>query len=294
MKINLECTHCKNHFTRIVYPSTKIGKKVYCSVECKRRDKTSFVSEWSPERRESFSVKMSGSNNPNFGNKWDDEQKSAASASKKQQFLDKPEYAKAVGSANRGKTFSPEKVSAMHSGRDRASYSHPHTPETKALIGAKSSAKWTSDFKDAFYQTMVKLGHWTPRESQNPYKIYYKASNWVCSMVEFFSTEEREMLLVHGFYNKTNTVGFVRDHIVPRKTGFEFGIPPELLRHPANLQFISHAQNISKGFRDRRLTAVEKRATINLLIQRIESFSQPWHEQTQCLTLIQERRLSDA
>lgn len=50
----------------------------------------------------------------------------------------------------------------------------------------------------------------------------------------------------------------------------------------------------ARFFGDLGLTAVEKRATINLLIQRIESFSQPWHEQTQCLTLIQERRLSDA
>jgi len=49
-------------------------------------------------------------------------------------------------------------------------------------------------------------------------------------------------------YNKdTNPDGVVRDHMVSRRYGYDNNIPPEIIGHPANCQFLSHRDNLSKG-----------------------------------------------
>ena len=78
-------------------------------------------------------------------------------------------------------------------------------------------------------------------------------------------------------------------HIVPRKIGFEFNLPPYILRHPANLQFISHAENIQKGFLDRRLTTEEKECIIESLLNRILTFEKSWREQDICIEYIKDK-----
>ena len=79
-----------------------------------------------------------------------------------------------------------------------------------------------------------------------------------------------------------------RDHIVPRKCGYEMGIPAFILRHPANLQFISHGQNIRKGFADRKLTINEKTVIIEEMFKRIVNYPD-WCEQAVCLEYLENR-----
>jgi hypothetical protein len=257
---------------------------------CKRLDKNSYKSEWTDERRNKHSEMMSGENNPNFGNRWSDEQRLSASVLKKQQFAEDQSYAFRCGKSNRGIKFSKDRIIAMHKNRTFESYSHPHSVETKQVIGQKSKEKWTTEFRQKFRKTMEDSGHWVPLDDIHPYKAYYKNADWTERMIDYFSEDEIKKLKSFGIYSSKNTAGFVRDHIVPRKIGYEFEIPAYIMRHPANLQFISHKENISKGFKDRKLTQSEKEYIIEILLEKIEKFSSSWKEQECCLIFIKERK----
>jgi len=56
-----------------------------------------------------------------------------------------------------------------------------------------------------------------------------------------------------------------RDHMLSVKEGFELGIDPKLLSHPANCELMVHNDNISKN----------KKSSITLeeLLERIENFN---------------------
>jgi hypothetical protein len=228
----------------------------------------------------------SGINNSNFGNKWTEEQKLAASILKKKQFAENPEYRHKAGASNRGVKFTEDRILAMHKNRDRASYVRVHSDETKKIIGQKSKEKFTPEFKEKFRHLMEERGQWIKLSDRDPYDTYYKESNWAGSMVEFFDTNSTHILKEFGIFSRNNPKGWVRDHIVPRMTGYEFLLPPQLLRHPANLQFISHSKNITKGFADRKLTKNKKAATIEQLKKRILEHTSGWKEHEWCVEYI--------
>ena len=284
----VQCQHCQKLFSKRIIPGTK---RHYCSKTCRMSDKNSYKSEWTDERRAAQSERNKGENNPNYGNTWSDELKQRASEIKKKQFAESAEYRYKAGASNRGKKFTADRIRAMHANRSSDSYRHPHSDETKKVIGKKSKEKWTEEFKQNHRNTMERLGHWIPIADQNPYKQYYKESNWIGSMIEFFNEDALANLKLHGIFSKINSKGFVRDHIVPRKVGYEFSLPPFIMRHPANLQFISHAENVKKGFADRRLTQNQKEAIISVLLNNIANFGKEWPEQEVCVKFIKERRL---
>lgn len=283
----VKCEHCHKAFTKRVFPETK---RHYCSNECRRSDKNSYKSEWCDERRKEYSLKFLGKNNPNFGNTWSDEQRENASNIKRQQFIDDPTYAYRAGSANRDVKFSDDRILAMHEHRTSDSHSHKHSDKSKKIIGQKSKEKFTEEFKQKFRKTMEERGHWVPLTEINPYKVYYRDADWIERMVDYYSDADMDCLNMFGFYSATNINGYVRDHILSRKTGYEFNLPAYILRHPCNLQFISHKENISKGFKDRALTYDEKIDLIEALLAKIENFKGSWKENELCLTFIKERR----
>lgn len=276
----IACENCKKKFKKRILPETK---RHYCSMSCKRADKNSYKSEWTPERRAQYSSMMSGENNPNYGNTWSNEQKKHLSEYKKKQYKENPDLAYSCGKSNRGVKFTEERISAMHKHRSRESYVRQHSEDTRKKIGKKSKEKWTLAYKEAHRQRMEKLGYWVPEHQRDPYKVYYKEANWIESMVDYFSDKELEMLNLHGIFSMYNPKGWVRDHIVPRKVGYEHGLPAEILRHPANLQFIPHNKNITKGFADRALTESEKDSSIQLLFKKIKNYSKEWKEQEKCI-----------
>ena len=284
---SVTCKNCGILFSKRIDPKTK---RHYCSKQCRMSDKDSYKSEWSDERRATQSEKFKGKNNPNFGNHWSEEQRAAGSFLKKKQFLENPEYRYKVGASNRGVKFSAERINRMHRHRSSDSYRRVHTEEVKSKIGKKSKEKWTDEFKLAHRKTMERLGHWVSEEKIPPYRKYYKDANWIENMVNYFNSASLKNLKEHGMFSRTNTKGYVRDHIVPRKLGYEYNLPPCILRHPANLQFISHSDNIIKGFNDRMLTSTEKECIINELLDRILKFDQVWKEQEICINFIKERR----
>lgn len=281
------CKTCGILFVKRINPDTK---QHYCSVSCRRADPSSYVSEWTPDRKAEQSARNSGINNPNFGNRWSLQQRVAQSVKKIKQYSEIEGYRSAVGASNRGKKFSVERIAKMHATRSTDSYRRVHSSSTRLKISKHSREKWTAEFKIRYRKTMESAGLWAPLAETDPYRIYARESNWKGSMVEFFNSAELEKLKSFGFFSKTNAGGYVRDHIVSRKIGFEYKLPPEILRHPANLQFISHSENISKGFKDRRLTTIEKERIINNLLDRILAFTKAWQDQENCVNFIYKRR----
>jgi len=227
-----------------------------------------------------------GANNPNFGNKWTDEQKLAGSFLKKKQFAESDEYRYKAGASNRGVKFSSERIKSMHTNRHPDSYKHYPSDEVKQMIGQKSKEKWTDEYRENHRLTMENLGYWVPLKDKDPYDIYYKTANWQGSMIDHFDNIAKEKLKEFGIFGKNNTRGWVRDHIVSRMIGYEFKLPDYIIRHPANLQFIPHSDNVSKGFLERRLTSNEKENIIHALLGKIKNYNIAWEEQEVCLEYI--------
>ena len=55
----------------------------------------------------------------------------------------------------------------------------------------------------------------------------------------------------YGWYSptnkKNNLEGVSRDHMLSVREGFELGIDPKLISHPANCRLMKHTDNISKN-----------------------------------------------
>ena len=261
------------------------NKCIICSTEFKTyRPKQKTCS------RTCMGKSVTGENNPNYNNAWTDEKRKKQSEKKKQDYKDNHLLAQECGKSNRGKKFDKDLIEKMHGHRTPESYSHPHTESAKEIIGKKSSAKWTESFKLSFRKLMEDNGHWVRLEDKEPYDLYYCESNWKESMINHLNEDLINVVNERGLFSSKNTKGWVRDHIVSRMVGYEFGIPSYIMRHPANLQLISHAENVSKGFSDRKLTESQKRVIIEELFNRILSYTKSWNEQEMCVKYIKELR----
>jgi hypothetical protein len=80
----------------------------------------------------------------------------------------------------------------------------------------------------------------------------------------------------YGWYKAKNRgdnlEGVSRDHIVSVKFGYENGIDPKILSHPANCQLLRHGNNVSKG--KRSLISYEQ------LLQKIIEWNTRYGERT--------------
>ena len=283
-KIKFECANCGKEKTRF-YGNDVVPKIMCCSLECANIKKKEY--KFSEKRKKKYYEMFVGEKNPNFGNSWSDEQKKVASEKRIEMFENDPDYRYACGKTNRGKKLKKETIEKMHN-PERVYSSVNHTEETKRIIGEKSKEKWTEEYKKEHRKRLEDLGFWIKKEDKSEFDLYYKESNWLESMLNFLDESETENLKKFGIFNSDNTKGYVRDHIVSRKEGFLFNIPPQIIRHPCNMQFISHFDNISKGFKDRGLTDLEISDKIKNLIQKIYKFDKDWIEQELCLNLIKE------
>ena len=216
------CTVCKKEFT------TYKQKQQSCSQKCN-------------------GIRTKGENNPNLGNTWTREQKQKQSKLIKSKVDN--DYREKAGSANRGKKFSSERIVKMHEMRSRESYSHPHTEETKRIIGLKSKEKFKNlEYQNRMRSIMTERGYWISEKDKSDWELYRFESHWKKPMIEFLTEDEIKILNSEGMYhNIKNKKGYVRDHMFSKKSGFDLKVFPELLRHPANLQLLSHSENSKKA-----------------------------------------------
>jgi hypothetical protein len=83
------------------------------------------------------------------------------------------------------------------------------------------------------------------------YKYYRQACNFNFNLADFPNEFNFSLIEEHGWYSAkncgNNLNGVSRDHIVSVKFGYENGIDPKVLSHPANCQLLLHGSNVSKG-----------------------------------------------
>ena len=263
------CSNCGVEFER--YKSlVRNEKTICCSKNCSA---------------EQLKHTMKGINNPNFGNEWSKSQKNNQSIIVSK-AMDNDEIKYKVGSANRGKKFSKErcrKMSLAQKGVKKQKISE----ETKRKIGIASSKKFTKEFKENLRKKMEDGGYWIPLSRKTDWEIYKDLSNWKSRMFDFIEDENQLNLLEeNGVFNSwENRNGVVRDHMYSRKSGFENGVFPEILRHPANCQLLIQKENIKKKttkYRD------ADAITLETLFKNILNYQKKeWKEQELCVILIQ-------
>lgn len=264
--LKLKCPICQKYFNR--YASQAKSKTVCCSKKCYSVN---------------LKYSMLGKNNPNFNNKWSKKQKIKQSKLMQSKVTD--ELRHKYGTANRGKKFSPERIKACHAHRSSKSYSRPHSEQSKKIIGQKSKEKWTESYREKHRQTMESLGYWIPLKDKSDFEIYYREADWIERMFDLIDCKKQLRLLKKNgvFHNKNNVNGIVRDHMLSRKTGFNLGIFPQILRHPANCQILTSKDNIKK--KNHRYIDADH-LTIDELFDRILSYAGSWKEQELCKQLI--------
>lgn len=217
-----------------------------------------------------------------MGRKWTDEEKQRQRILVKER-MNSPEIRWKIGSANRGKKFSTERIKQMHGHRNSDSYSHQHSSEIKSIIGIKSKAKFTEDYKKRDRTRRESSGQWIPISQKSDWEIYTKTANWIERMFDIIA-DDKNLLQSLGVFNcATNRKGVVRDHVYSRKSGFLVGVFPELLRHPSNCQIITHSDNVAKKSK-RYVDANGK--SLEQLFEDIQNYNGKWREQNLCLESI--------
>lgn len=87
--------------------------------------------------------------------------------------------------------------------------------------------------------------------------IYYKKCSFAFDPYSLPNIPGYEKLLELGVYHPTdNPNGVCRDHIVSVSYGWRNNVPPEIISHPCNCQFITNAENIAKN--DKSLLTIEE------------------------------------
>jgi hypothetical protein len=264
MKIIVNCTNCHAEIER--WPSqVKNKKRYFCNKQCDSEFNT-------------------GENNPNFNNKWSSIKKEEQSKIIKSKVDN--EYREKAGTANRGKKFSKERINKMHGHRTKESYSRIPSQETRRKIGEKSKLKFTPEYNKKIRKKYEELGIWTPLELIEDKKIYFKSSNWIDRMFDLITDPVQLKLLEEKkvFHSKKNSKGIVRDHIFSRNTGFANKVFPEILRHPCNLQLLTHSENIKKK-KTRYLDS--DGMTLCELFFKIRNYEGKWKEHNLVLSLIE-------
>ena len=230
-----------------------------------------------------------GSGNPNFGKKWNNEQRKKASNRVINEMKDTIRRIKS-GKANRGKKFSQELIKKMHGNRLPSSYSHPHSEEGRKIIGKKSKAKFTLEFKKRMRELREANGTITKLHYLDSFLLYNNLSNWQKRMFDLTNIKGLEKLKEFGVYSTKNKKGVVRDHILSRRTGFENKVFPEILRHPCNCQILTHVEN-SKKQRGKNRTGDHQ--TLEELFNKICNYKEEWFEQEKCIELINKYKIGE-
>lgn len=244
-------------------------------------------------RNEYYKMKFSGANNPNFGHKWNEQQRKHASENTTRQMQNP--YYRYIANQPKTEEARQQKSRKISWGRKKFFEEHPEarksthqwTDEEKRSVGQKSKEKFTPEFNERYRQTMEQRGHWIPRDRKTDAQIYYKEANWIDRMFDFIQdTSQLDELKQRGVFNAyTNTKGVVRDHIYSRHSGFNNGVFPEILRHPCNCQILSHSKNVKK----RGCRYIDRDdQTLEQLFDKILHYNGNWKEQEICIQRIQE------
>lgn len=268
MSILVNCSNCGAEIYK--FPSLiKKSRNLFCGNKC---------------RIEHSKGKGIGKDNPNFGKKWDAERKKRQSEIIKSKVDDT--YRKKCSSGMLGKKVSDEsKIKRKETRLGKYGKFNPDiflSEEARRKIGEKSSSKFTEDFKEKMYRTMVERGYWIDKKNKEPYFFYRDLSNWNCNVL-IYKVKGSDLINEIGFYSTENRNGLVRDHRYCRRDGFDNLVFPEILRHPFNCELISHPDNIRK---QQSKNIESSSISLSDLLNGIKEYHFEYHEQDLCLERI--------
>jgi hypothetical protein len=89
------------------------------------------------------------------------------------------------------------------------------------------------------------------RKNMDEFLIYKQDTLFKFNLNDFPDEFDFGLIEKHGWYkpsNKGNNIsGVSRDHMLSVRDGFDLGIDPKLISHPANCRLMIHSENISKN-----------------------------------------------
>jgi ribosomal protein L24E len=87
-------------------------------------------------------------------------------------------------------------------------------------------------------------------KNKEPFLLYRQRCNFDFRVEDYPDKFDLTLLEQNGWYspsNKGNNLnGVSKDHMISVRTGFDLGIDPEIIKHPANCELLLHRQNQSK------------------------------------------------
>jgi hypothetical protein len=105
-------------------------------------------------------------------------------------------------------------------------------------------------------------------KNKEPFLLYRQRCNFDFKFEDHPNKFNLTLVEQHGWYspsNKGNNLnGVSKDHMISVRTGFDLGIDPEIIKHPANCKIMLHRQNQSK----REKSSI----TLEELLERIRSW----------------------
>lgn len=111
---------------------------------------------------------------------------------------------------------------------------------------------------------------WTKYTEKNkePFLLYRQRCNFHFNFNDYTNKFDSTLVEKYGWYspvNKGNNPnGVSKDHMVSVKTGYDLGIDPNIINHPANCQILLNKQNQSKGKKNS--------ITVEELLERIQNW----------------------
>jgi hypothetical protein len=103
-------------------------------------------------------------------------------------------------------------------------------------------------------------------KNKEPFLLYRQKCNFDFKFEDYPDKFDLKLVEHYGWYspsNKGNNLnGISKDHMVSVRTGFELGIDPSIIKHPANCKLMPHRENQTK----REKSSI----TINELLERIK------------------------
>jgi hypothetical protein len=232
--------------------------------------------------------KFKGKSNPNFGKRWSHEKRKKQSNNIKSRVDDV--YRLNCSKGMKGKTVSEETIEKRKKvllEKVINGWKKPEmTEQTKKLIGEKSAEKFTFEYLMKQRKINEDLGYWIPLDKLEDYKLYRELANWKTLVLNenIIGID----LLKKGKLKSKDHRGadsLVRDHMFGRKSGFDSQVFPEILRHPANCQIITHSENIKKAKSNKDCVI-----SLDNLFNRILNWNLEYNEHTICLELIEKHK----
>jgi hypothetical protein len=105
-------------------------------------------------------------------------------------------------------------------------------------------------------------------KNKEPFLLYRQRCNFDFKFEDYPNKFDFTLVEQYGWYspsNKGNNInGVSKDHMLSVRTGFDLGIDPEIIKHPANCKIMLHKKNQSKR--------AKNSITIEELLERIRNW----------------------